>query len=98
MLAYRALGWTDNEIFLLANEQENQTDALLAELKPLQDRIQNAQEAIQQGNNATALSEIGSAESTLLQVTQRLPVEEAEEAEEAEEPEDEDTADIEGGG
>ena len=92
VLAYRALGWTDNEIFILANEQENQTDALLAELKPLQDRIQNAQTAIQQGNNATALSEIGSAETALLQVSQRFP------AEEAEEPEDEDTADIEGGG
>jgi hypothetical protein len=91
VLAYRALGWTDNEIFILANEQENQTDALLAELKPLQDRIQNAQTAIQQGNNATALNEIGSAETALLQVTQRL-------AEEPEEPVDEDTADIEGGG
>jgi hypothetical protein len=80
---------------MLANEQENQTDALLAELKPLQDRIQNAQAAIQQGNNASALSEIGSAETALLQLTQQLPTDEAEEPGE---PEDEDTADTEGGG
>lgn len=86
--AYSGLGWADNEIFVLANEQGNQTDVLLAELKPLQDSIQKAQAAIQQRNNATALNEVGSAEIALLQVTQQLPTGETEEPEE---PEEEDT-------
>jgi hypothetical protein len=71
--AYRALGWADNEIFILASDQGNQMKALLAQLKPLQDTIQKAQQGIQQGNNATALNDLGSAEVALLQVTQKLP-------------------------
>lgn len=71
--AYRALGWADNEVFILASDQGNQMKALLAQLKPLQDNIQKAQEAILQGNNSTALNELGSAEVSLLKVTQKLP-------------------------
>jgi hypothetical protein len=93
--AYRGLGWADNEIFILANEEENQADAILAKLKPLQDSIQSAQESIQQGNNATALNEIGSAEVALLEVTQQLPTNQTEESE-VEDTEDTDAP--EGGG
>jgi hypothetical protein len=86
VLAYRGLGWADNEVFILAGDQGSQTKALLAELKPVQDDIQKAQEAILQGNNATILNELGSAEVALLQVTQKLPAEDTEEPEE--EPEE----------
>jgi hypothetical protein len=73
VLAYRALGWADNEIFILASDQGNQMKALLTQLRPLQDAIQKAQEAIQQENNSTALDEVGSSEVALLRVTQKLP-------------------------
>jgi hypothetical protein len=82
--AYRALGWPGNEIFILASEQGNQMKALLTQLKPLQDSVQKAQEALQQGNNSTALNEVGSAEVSLLQVTQKLPSEDTDTTEEPE--------------
>jgi hypothetical protein len=93
-LAYRALGWADNEIFILANDQGNQIKALLAQLRPTQDSIQKAQEAILQGDNSTALNDLGSAEVALLQVTQKLP---ADEIEEGEDVEDTDETGAEGG-
>jgi hypothetical protein len=93
-LAYRALGWADNEIYILASEQGNQIKALLAQLRPLQDTIQKAQESILQGDNSTALNDLGSAEVALLQVTQKLP---ADETEEGEDVEDTDETEAEGG-
>jgi hypothetical protein len=77
--AYQGLGWADNEIFSLAADQGNQNKTFLAQLKPLQDNIQKAQEAIQQGNIETALNDLGSTEVALLQVTQQLPADEDEE-------------------
>jgi hypothetical protein len=70
---YQELGWADNEIFMLAGDLGNQNKTFLVQLKPVQDTIQKAQEAIQQGNSATALDDLGSAEVALLHVTQQLP-------------------------
>jgi hypothetical protein len=96
VLAYRALGWADNEAFILAGEQGNQSSVLLAQLRPTQDAIQNAQQALLQEDSSTALQELGSAETTLLQITNKLPSEETDETEE--DTTEEDTAPPEGGG
>jgi hypothetical protein len=76
--AYQELGWADNEIFILAGDVGNQNKTFLVQLKPVQDTIQKAQEAIQEGNRATALNDLGSAEVALLRVTQQLPASEDE--------------------
>jgi hypothetical protein len=96
VLAYRALGWADNEAFILAGEQGNQSSVLLAQLRPTQDAIQNAQQALLQEDSSTALQELGSAETALLQITNKLPSEETDETEE--DTTEEDTAPPEGGG
>ena len=82
VLAYRALGWTDNEVFILANDQGNQSSILLAQLKPMQDAIQRAQQALLQEDRATALQELGSAEIALFQVASQLTSGETDETEE----------------
>lgn len=97
VLAYRALGWSDNEAFILAGEQGNESSVLLAQLRPTQDALQNAQQALLQEDSATALQELGSAETALLQITSKLP-DGTEEDTTEEDTTEEETAPAEGGG
>jgi hypothetical protein len=102
VLAYRALGWADNEAFILAGEQGNESSVLLAQLRPTQDAIQSAQQALLQEDSATALQDLGSAETALLQITNKLPDETEEDTTEEDTTEEdtteEETAPPEGGG
>jgi hypothetical protein len=76
---------------LLDNQGEDRIKVLAGQFEPIQTNIENAQDALRNNDNSTALNALNSADSELLKVTQQLPPDEEAAPEEEEEaaPEEE---------
>ena len=75
--AFSALSSANNDLFgVISSQGDDRIKALAAQFKPVQSSLDNAQDAIRNNDNSTALNALNSADSELLKLTQQLPADE----------------------